>query len=252
MNELKSRLTRELQQDLQVKILHSQYWNLPIHPLKVDFQTVRQTKMDVLMKMLLIAFRESDFKDIDQLSGVLLVEPLFIENIVNKMLRAGLIEKREKTFTLTNKGIDQLKTETFVEQPENCTEKLLYSPCHGKVLQGEPEDFHEQFDEYRLYDQYSDWDVDTLEMSVIQKTLQEMLPVEETPNVQTVIAEINSVAPLAIDFLSCLEFQLYNKEKDIFYARIWNTLLAEWDETLEGQINAHDRQDWREKYKGEI
>lgn len=169
------------------------------------------------------------------------------------MLRAGLIEKREQIFTLTNKGVEQLKTETFVEQPENCTEKLLYSPCHGMVLQGELEDpNHEQFDEYRLYDHYSDWDVDILEISIIHKSLQGFLPVEETPHVQTVIAEINSVAPLAIDFLPCLEFQLYNQEKDIFYARIWNTLLAEWDETLEGQINAHDRQEWREKYKGKI
>lgn len=249
MDELKKRLTKEIGQDLQVQIKHSQIWNLPIDVLKVDFETVRQTKMDVLMKMLLIAFREAEFSEVGEISEVLLVESIFIENIIEKMQRAGLIEKEQSIFRLTDKGSAQLKAETFIEQPEEGTENLLYSPCHSKLLPGElDESGEDEYEDYRFYDNYSDWDVDSIRINDIQDRLQALIPVSETPNVQTVISEIHSVTPIISEVIPCLEFHLYHKEKDIFYARVWNTLLNEWDEKLEGQINSYDRATWREVY----
>lgn len=249
MDDLKKRLTKEIGQDLQVQIKHSQIWNLPIHPLKIDFDTVRQTKMDVLMKMLLIAFQKTDFSDAKELSELLLVESIFIEHIIQKMEYAGLIIKEQSIFRLTDKGNVQLKAETFVEMPEDGTENLLYSPCHRKFLLGELEgSLEHEYEDYRYYDDYSDWDVDSIKRSDIQTNLQDLLPVSETSSVQTVISKIHSIVALTPEVFPCIEFHLYHKEKDIYYARVWNTFVNAWDETLEEHINKHDRKNWREVY----
>lgn len=250
MDELKKRLTRELGQNLQIKIKHSQIWHLPVYPIKVGFETVRQSKMDLLMKMLLTAFREADFSETSQLSKVLLVEPIFIEHLVRKMADAGLIQKNDLYFTLTEKGISQLNAETFIDQVEQVSENLLFSPCHGKLLEGalkKAED--DQFDDYRFYDDFSDWDIEAIDPTAVRQGLQNLIPKEETPNIQTVIADIHSLAPLTPEVIPCIEFQLYHQTAAIFYARVWNTLLNEWDETLEGQINERDRNRWQEKFK---
>ncbi len=249
MDELKKRLTRELTQNIQVKVKHTDIWNLPIHSIKVEFETVRQTKMDVLMKMLLIAFREADFHDVGELSDVLLVEPIFIENLVQKMLHAGLVEQTDDRFKLTEKGINQLDTEIFVDQFEGMSENLLYSPCHKKLLVGSLGEKEDQpFNDYRFYDDFSNWEIDTIDRREIREHLQNVIPESETPNVQTVISEIHSIAPLAAEVAPCIEFHLYQQEEDLFYARVWNTLLNEWDEILETQINERERQNWREIY----
>lgn len=253
MDELQKRLMREIRQDLQIEIKHAQIWNLPIHPLKIDFETVRQTKMDVLMKMLLITFRDADFSEVAELSELLLVESIFIEDIIRKMERGKLIEKRQKFFRLTNKGSAQLQAETFIEPPEAKSESLLYSPSHHKLLFGELDKSSEhEYVDYRFYDDYSDWDVDEIKRNDVLERLQAFLPISETPNVQTIISDIHSIAPLTADVIPCIEFQLYHKEKDIYFARVWNTLLNEWDELLEEQINKRDRNNWRENHSGTV
>lgn len=249
MKELENRLKRELQQDVQIEIHHQQQWNLPVQVLKVDFETVQQTKMDVLMKMLLIAFRESDLQNSNQLSEVLLVEPIFIQNISERMLRAGLIEKKDATFTVTEKGIEQLKSEIFIDQHEEQTEEVLYSPCHNRFFAEEiEEDANDTLEDYRLYDQYADWTLESLNKTKVQETLQQMQQVEETENIQKIVNKIHAITRLHIEVMPCIEFQLYHKEKDVFYARVWNAFLSEWDETMENQLNDHDRQAWREQF----
>lgn len=248
MKELKKRLTSELQQNLHIEIKDHQQWSLPIQSLKVDFDTVQQSKMDVLMKMLLTAFRASVFQNSEQLSEMLLVEPLFIENVIQKMTRANLIEKNEQHFKLTEKGEEQLASGIFINLPEDRTEHLLFSPCHERFLGGQLEEHQEELDEYRYYDEYSSWDIEALEENMIREILEDTIQVEEAAQVQTVISSVQAIIPLTMEFIPCLEFQLYNKEEDIFYARIWNTLLSEWDETLEGQVNERERKTWREVF----
>lgn len=249
MDELKNRLTRELGRNLQVKIKAVETWNLPIHPVKVNFETVRQTKMDVLMKMLLIAFREADFAEVSELSDILLVEPIFIENLTRKMTYAGLIEKNPSFFTLTTKGLDQLAAETFIDQVEEASETLIYSPCHGKLLAGAlEEEPNDEFADYRFYDDFTNWELKEIDRSMIHKGLQPFIAESEKPNVQTIVSEILSIAPLPIEVIPCIEFRLYNQTEDIFYARVWNTMLNIWDETLEAQINERDRKNWRKMY----
>lgn len=249
MDELKKRLTRELRQNVQVDIKHSIIWHLPIHPIKVQFETVRQSKMDVLMKMLLTTFRRADFSDVNQLSEVLVVEPIFITHLVEKMSYAGLIKKENSFFALTEKGIDQLDTETFIDQAEEVSQNLLYSPCHGCLLDGSLEKAEDdQLDDYRFYDDFSDWDIHSMKEGEVRHALQNLLPENESPNEQTVISNIHEMGPLKPEVIPCLEFQLYNKAEDVFYARVWNVFLSKWDEVLESQINERERSGWREEY----
>ena len=98
MNELKRRLTKELQQDFNVKIMGSLSWSLPVHSIEIEYQTVMRTKMDILMKMILIAFGKAEIATTEELSEILLVEQLFINDLIDKMSRTGVIEK-EKVFS---------------------------------------------------------------------------------------------------------------------------------------------------------
>lgn len=241
MLELKNRLMRELQQDIQVEVKHRAIWNVPVQLLKIDFATVHQTKMDVLMKMLLIAFQTSSIQKVDQLSEILLVESIFIQHIVQRMIQAGLIQK-DDIYQLTSKGTNQLEAEVFIDQYEEKTETLLYSPCHHQFYQHNiDEEANDEYEDYRFYDQYADWEVEALNKSDMQAILQEMQSSDEQENVQIIVEKIHTIVPQTFEVMPCIEFELYNKEKDVFYVRVWNAFLQEWDETLEKQIQQYDR-----------
>ena len=119
MDELKGRLTKELQQDFNVKIMDSLSWSLPVHSIEIAYQTVMRTKMDILMKMMLIAFGKAEIETAEELSDILLVEQLFINDLIDKMSRTGVIEKREGFYSLTDIGVRQFKTGIFVHEPES-------------------------------------------------------------------------------------------------------------------------------------
>ena len=117
MNELKGRLTRELQHDFNVKIMDSFSWSLPIHSIEIGYETVKRTKMDILMKMMLISFQKGEIASAEELSEMLLVEQLFINDLINKMSRTGLVEKRGGSFALTEAGELQLENGVFDHDP---------------------------------------------------------------------------------------------------------------------------------------
>ena len=102
MQNLEKRLKNELQQNNKVKILHSSRWSLPIHSIEVEYKPVKRTKMDVLMKMMLLAFQKAEIVEAAQLSELLLVEQLFIEDLINIMRRTGLIEKKDGVICLNS------------------------------------------------------------------------------------------------------------------------------------------------------
>ena len=150
MDDLKRQLTKELQQDFNVKIMDSLTWSLPVHSIEIAYQTVKRTKMDILMKMMLIAFQKGEIETAEELSEILLVEQLFINDLINLMTRTKIIEKRGSSFALTDEGVQQLATGIFVHEPESGSKKALFSPCHQSFLQGElSSDASGDFDIYR-------------------------------------------------------------------------------------------------------
>lgn len=250
MEELKRRLTKELQQDFNVKILESLPWGLPVHSIEIAYQTVKRTQMDILMKMMLLAFQTEEITDAEELSDILLVEQLFINDLIDKMARTGVLENKGDSFTLTETGIQQLDSGIFAHEPEGGAKKALYSPCHQAFLTGDMEELSsdEGQETYRYHEEFADWTVKSLAKTDAIAALQ-LLGVESSEgDAQIVISKIVSATNVQTDAVPCLEFRLYNKAEDVLYARVWNTLLGHWDKTLEEQLNEQERKAWREKY----
>jgi len=251
MQNLEKRLKNELQQNNKVKILNSSSWSLPIHSIEVEYKPVKRTKMDVLMKMMLIAFQKAEIVDAVQLSELLLVEQLFVEDLINIMKRTGLIENRDDLFSLTNKGYQQLENGIFEEEQEMESQVILYSTSHESFLNGDIKPAMDGEDELVTYryvkEDYLDAELSFENEQVIDALKTKEVKKEEA-DVQVVISEIQSTTELYIDDIPCFEFILHNKEEDILYARVWNTLLERWDEKLENQLNEKQRVAWREKY----
>lgn len=249
MKELTSRLTRELQQDFNVQIMDTMSWNLPVRSIEIAYETVTKTKMDILMKMMLIAFQKAEIETGKELSEILLVEQLFIEDLMNKMTNARMIEKTQGNFALTAAGSEQLETGIFEHEPESGSAEALYSPCHRSFLGGALENIrYEVQEKYRYQDELDDWKITSLEKKSILDMLKKNGIEKEEGNVQLIVSKIISATDRQTSTIPCIEFRLYNREEDLMYARVWNTLTEQWDEILEAALNDKERKQWRTQY----
>ncbi|WP_432357197.1 hypothetical protein [Sporosarcina sp. UB5] len=247
MDALEKRLRDELLRDLNVKLLETAKWSLPIQVIDVEYETVKRTKMDILMKMLLVAFRSSQFTSAEELSDMLVVEPLFIEDIIERMARAGMIVKSNGAYSLTETGKQQLEAGIYVQPPETEETTVHYSPSHGKFLVGEltegVTETYRHTEESRKLINFRDeeW-----------RQALDQLDVEYTDgNVQLVVQSIAAVNELEQNAIPCIEFRLHQTADDRLYVRVWNSMTGEWDETLEKQIMEQELSEWREKYLAE-
>ncbi|WP_144510366.1 hypothetical protein [Bacillus sp. FJAT-22090] len=251
MHNVEKRLRNQLQQNSKVKIIDSTRWSIPIHSVEVEYKPVKRSKMDILMKMMLISFQKAEIERAEQLSELLLVEQLFVEDLINIMKRTGLIEKKGKLFVLTDKGFQQLENGVFEEEQEQEKQVVLYSICHHAFLNGEIKpamDGEAELATYRFVEEgYLDKELSFEEGKIID-ALHNDAPDTTEGDVQIVISEIQSTTDLYIDDIPCFEFIVYNKEEDVLYARVWNTLIEKWDEKLEHELEEKERMAWREKY----
>lgn len=100
---------RELQQNRNIKIVKTAEWCIPIRTVDVTYKPVRRSTMDVLMTMLLLSIQEADFGNTQELSELLLVDPLFIEDLISLMIRVNLVRNEDDFYRLTEKGQQQLE-----------------------------------------------------------------------------------------------------------------------------------------------
>lgn len=251
MIELEKRLKKELLQNVQAKVVSSTAWTIPLHTIEVEYKPVKRIKMDVLMKMMLITCQKAKVTSAMQISELLLVEQLFMEDLINIMKRTRLIEIKDQVFTLTEKGIKQLKDGIFEEELDAQSQNLLYSPSHSTFLQGEIKPALDGEETLNLFRYASEekvrfkWEEDVL-VDALQANGMEKVD----GDLQTVVSEIVSNTELYVDDVPCFEFILYNTSEDLLYARVWNTFLDQWDETLENELNEKERVIWREKFLG--
>ncbi|WP_078544610.1 hypothetical protein [Litchfieldia alkalitelluris] len=250
MDILTKKLRASLLENPAVQLKESAVWFLPVLVLDVNFKRVRRAKMDILMKMMLLTFEEADIRRAANLSEMLLVEDLFIEDLIKKMQRTGLIILDKSIYRLTTKGHEQLKTGIIEEELEDEYTELFYSSSHDEYWVEETVSVTENDAELPVY-RYAN-NEDRINDNRILQTLSEKLDGPDEDGFQTVVADIVGFEQQKVEQVPCLEFRLYNVEQDIFYARVWNTLLGQWDDTLEKQIEERERVKWREKWKGDI
>ncbi len=240
---------RELQQNRNIKIVKTAEWCIPIRTVEVTYEPVRRSTMDVLMTMLLISIQEADFESTLELSELLLVDPLFIEDLVSLMVRVNLMKKEDNFYRLTEKGQLQLEQGIFEEELEIEKTTLYFSPCHQSFLTIDA-DNRDEYDDlpelYRYIDKKAEQQ-EQFEESLVIAALQEENE-EEVGNSQKVITKIVQTEAQQINDSPCLEFVLYDKEQDILFVRVWNTFLNRWDHYLEQQLTDKEQLTWREQY----
>ncbi|WP_244532508.1 hypothetical protein [Mesobacillus persicus] len=204
---------------------------------------MKRSQMDILMKMMLLTFEQAQIRRAANLSELLLVEELFIEDLLKKMQRMGLIRLEDGSYKLTSRGQRQLKTGIMEEEMEEESSVISYSPFHDEIWPEMTEALPEMEEELPLYRYASNQNL--LDQDRILPVLSERYEGVEEDGFQTVVAAVNRFDQQKFESVPCLEFRLYNKEQDIFYARVWNLWLGRWDETLEKQIEDQERLEWR-------
>lgn len=227
-----------------VSIINEARWQLPIVSYEVSFGRIKRFKMDLLMKMLLLTFQEADIHRAATLADMLLVEELFIRDLIDKMQRTGLIQLGKKGYRLTAKGIDYLEKGIFEEDMEAEQTLIHYSAVHGEYLLAEDNKIPEGRESLPSY-RYA------IEGSIDSERVVELLSKEgfnsEEEGFQIVVTEVMSWEEIDTEFIPCIEFRLYDRKQDLFYVRVWNTMTNRWDETLEKQIEEREVVKWREE-----
>lgn len=251
MQELEKRLKKQLLSNQNIQLKHVSTWCIPMQSIEVEFQPVKRLKMDVLMKMLLLTFQQAEIESAAELSELLIVEQLFIEDLLLKLLRTGLIVQIEGSFQLTAKGEKQLHEGIFEEQQALQKQLLLYSSCHQLFMEADMDDLDE-FDElpelYRYIQDDNDNNI-SFDEEYVKKALEKTIEPSEEIEEQIIVADIIATKQLQINDVPCLEFILYNCDTDTFYVRVWNTLTSKWDDILEKQLTEREVIMWREKYR---
>lgn len=234
LQQLQQQLANQLEKD-GVKVIQSDIWCIPIHTLQIKYEPIQKRSMDILMKILLFSFQKSNFRNAEQLSDILLVEPLFIEDLIGKLLKNGLLEKHEEFYQLSEKGKGQFLQGVFEESLEPVSEEILYSPTHEKMVEGDIEAVldYDDFPE-TMYRHLPEEEPEINEQSILKGIL---MKTEEQTDIE--IKKILSVEHIQTNDVPCIEFITQNDNQKI--VRVWNTLLDTWDKQLENQITELER-----------
>lgn len=244
-------LKQQLEKEMKGTIVHTDIWCLPMHTYEITYQPIEKKTMDILMKILLFSFQTSTFENAEELSDILLVEPLFIEDLMRKMQKNGLLARENKVYQLTEKGKQQFAQGVFEEELDPVTVELLYSPTHSNIFHGDIEKVLD-YDDFpdQLY-RYMKNEEETLNQEFFINEIQKMY-LDSMDESEQEIKSILSLEKVQINDVPCIELIIWNNEKKEFFPRVWNTLLNNWDEFLEKEIFEKEKLEWFEKFQSEI
>lgn len=246
LQTIEQNLLKQLEQNQTVEVKERVQYSIPVHTVQVSYHPVMRNAMDILMKMMLISFQKAKLKNVDVLADILLVEPLFIHDLTNKMLRLGMIEKQQEVFTLTAKGQAQLQSGIFEEELELTNHFVQYSPLHKGILEGDLDSLMdlEHFPEVFPYmDSEEIGEIDeAMLIAFIQKELSNEPAEDEVP---TFITSVVSTESIQIYDVPILCFILYDEKEQRFIPRAYNVLTGAWDETIEGLLLENEKDKWQ-------
>lgn len=241
MDVLQKKLHSELSGQPDTKVIKSEMWGLPIQLVRLSFTTVKRAKMDVLMKMILMSIRRLEISSSEDIASFLHIEPLFAKSVMSRLQSSALIRMENGAYMLTDAGAERLESGIFEHLPETEERDFYYSPCHHALfLKDDTPETAEALAVYRWKEQ-SARKAEELEESQLLEALQEAEMEASEDSMQMVITEID--LPLHLEDLEvpCIEFLVARQSDGSRYTRVWNTLLDQWDEALEKQIEEHGR-----------
>lgn len=247
IQQLQEQLKVQLEQNHKGTVIHSDIWCIPVHSYQITYQPVQKKSMDILMKILLISFQKSSFESAEQLSEILLVESLFVEDLIRKMQKNGLLTKELDGYQLTEKGKSQFSRGVFEEELEPVTTEMHYSPVHEKMLDGDIEEVLD-FDDFpdQMY-RYIPEEKEVSEAFVIEEIRAMQLNEDEEQSSLIEIKSILSMEHSQTNDLPCIEFVLFKEENKELLIKVWNTLYNNWDSQLEKELMQKEKGDWLSK-----
>lgn len=237
LHQIQQQLIEHLEKEYTGKVIHNDIWCIPVHTFQIKYQPIQKKAMDILMKIMLFSFQKSSFESAEQLSEILLVEPLFVENLIRKMQKNGLLERNQHIYQLTEKGKHQFSKDEFEEELDPVTTELLYSPVHEGILEGNIEDVLD-FDDFpdKMYD-YLPEETEEVNENFMLQQIQSMQFKDETQDNNVIeIKSILSMEHTQTNDVPCIEFVVSKEENKELFTRIWNTLYNDWDNVLEKQL----------------
>ncbi|ATP40306.1 nucleoside-diphosphate sugar epimerase [Solibacillus sp. R5-41] len=246
LHAFQEQLAKQLLQNPNIEIKKQMQYSIPVHTLEVSYHPVVRNAMDILMKMMLLSFQKAKLQSAAILADILLVEPLFIHDLTNKMLHLQMIEK-EEYFTLTAKGLAQLQSGIFEEELPLVSRQLQYSALHKDILQGDIEALLdiEQFPDSFPYMESEE--IGELEESKLIEQLQALEQSNELAEdeVQTFITSIHGTESIQINDVPLLCFVLYDLTEERHDIQVYNTLTNEWDAQVASVLFTHEKENWQ-------
>ena len=248
-------LMNELENKHDAKVIHTKENSFPVFTTSVSYYPIQKTPMDILMKMMLIAFQKAPIKATDVLANILLVEPLFIEDLTSKMQQAHLIEIAEgEPYKLTSKGLEQLEAGIFEEQMDLVTEEVYYSAIHETILNGDIDAIFERDDIPEPLEYVEEQIEHIHEANVVEQLQQsisesELLSDEENEAPQAFVNAIESFEIGSIQDIPITIFILKEEGTDRLFARVFNHFTNDWDAILDEYVSENERSSWK-KLKG--
>lgn len=233
------------------KCIQSRMWCLPVYTIQVSYIPVIRRQMDILMKMLLITVQKVSFKNISQISEILLVEELFVQDLLSKMERMGLVILETEGYQLTEKGRAQLESGIYEEDQDSTSTELLYSASHMEFLTGDLEEVleYEDFPEpiFRFYEQKEQPSIPNEQLLEEIQSLNTNNELDGETTNPIFVTNIDDIEFQQINDIPCIEMIIYDEKKDKLFVRVWNTLLDEWDQKLEKFITGNESEIWKEQ-----
>lgn len=241
---LEKQLSMQIEQQLEAKILAKKDFTIPYSVVQVTYTPIIKKRMDILMKMLLTSYRSGAFTDAEQLASILMVEPLFINDLTRQMEKSKLISTDE-SYSLTAKGESQLKQGIYEEQLPDATVELFYSKLHECF-------FTFDIDTIELEDDLPDplQYLETEEQLQLNEknaieTVQQLLQEVENEQLVQSIHEMEEVE--LYDFPVKL-FICYDRKTDRLFSRAYNIYLNEWDDSISSYLDKQEVVQWRSNY----
>ena len=243
-------LKNELENKHDAKVIHTKDNSFPVFTTTLRYYPIQKTPMDILMKMMLIAFQKAPIKATEVLANILLVEPLFIEDLTTKMLQADLIEMSDDdTYKLTTKGFTQLEAGIFEEQLEIVTEEAYYSAIHETIVNGDMDAIFEMDDIPEPLPYVDEEIAELKEANVVEVIQQSMLEDmeeddEASATPQVFVSAIESYEIGSIQDIPLTIFILKENRTDRLFARVFNHFTNDWDSVLEQFVTENERSSW--------
>lgn len=245
LNAFQEKLAKELLQNPNIEIKKQLQYSIPVHTLEVSYHPVVRNAMDILMKMMLLSFQKAKLQSAAILADILLVEPLFIHDLTNRMMQLQMIQKEEH-YTLTTKGLAQLQTGIFEEELPLMSRHLQYSALHKDILLGDIEALLdiEQFPDSFPYMESEE--IGALDEANLIEHLQALEQENELAEdeVQTFITSIHATESIQINDVPVLCFVLYDQKEERHDVKVYNTLTNEWDTHVASILFTHEKENW--------